>query len=289
MTMTQRGFTIIELLVVIIITSALSIITVTMGIDYMKQAANLTAKSNFFIERLNTSDYLRQNIGMSTGLVNQNTIADVNTLVPDPSDATNQHWKMLHAIPGRFGEASSTTPILYYTQNAYRTDNTPLLNGDLPYQNEFIIYHHGPSGELRVRSLAAPGAGVDNRTKTTCTTETAGCTRDRVLITGVEYVEIRYFSRSGAKLDLRGSCSPSLYGCGTTTYCDPLFPTTGNDSICNGPPTCEQAAPYTGCNGLDLGQVEVVQFKVRVKKTVESDKNHPIYNSTIIRIALRNA
>jgi prepilin-type N-terminal cleavage/methylation domain-containing protein len=265
----EQGFSLVEMLIVVIMTTVLSMIIFAMGYQYLKQAASLTAKSNFYIDRLNVSDYLRQNIGLSTGLLNQNSLQDNHTLVPDPGDATGTHWKILRTIPGTLGNTTDVTPILYYSQDALRADGTAIMNGTTAYQNEFIIYHDGPSSELRVRSLANPDA-TGNTTVTTCTPGITGCKADRVLLSGVKSVEMRYFSRSGEDIDYRSSCDPDVYACGL-------------------PPVCEQTPPYTGCNGLDFSQVEVVQFKLKVAKPIESDINHSIYNSTIIRIALRNA
>lgn len=259
------------MIIVIVMTTVISMIIFAMGYQYLKQAASLNARSNFYIDRLNVADYLRQNIGLSTGLINQNSLADNNTIIPDPADGTNTHWKPIHAIPGSFGTTSDTTPIVYYSQDALASDGTAIMNGTTAYQNEFIMYHDGPSSELRIRALANPLA-VGNVTQTTCTTAVSGCPKDKVLLTGVQTVEMRYFSRSGEDIDFRSSCDPDVYYCAGTT-----------------PAACEQTEPYTGCNGLDFSQVEVAQFKLKVRKVIESDANHSIYNSTIIRIALRNA
>lgn len=269
--MRQDGFTLLEMMIVVIMTSILSVIIFAMGFQYIKQAANLSARTNFYADRLNVSDYLRQNVGLSTGLLNQNSLADSNVLVADPDDGTGTHWKSLHAIPGSFGSSGAITPIVYFSQDALRSDGTPIMNGATAYQNEFIIYHDGPSSELRIRALANPLAS-DNTTRTTCSTTTATCHKDKVLLTGVQTVEMRYFSRSGDDIDFRSSCDPDIFACASNT-----------------PPGCEQVAPYTGCNGLDFSQVEVAQFKLKVKKVIESDANRSIYNSTIIRVALRNA
>lgn len=267
----QRGFTLVEMLIVVIMTSILSMVIFGMGYQYLKQAASLNARTNFYGDRLNAADFLRQNVGMSTGLLNQNSLGDSNVLVPDPDDATGTLWLSIHAIPGTFGSASATTPVVYYSQHALNASGQRIMNGTEPYQNEYILYHHGPSSELRVRTLANPSA-AGNTAVTTCTTAVSGCPKDRVLLTGVKTVEMRYFSRAGEDIDFRSSCDPDLYYCAGTT-----------------PPACEQVPPYTGCNGLDFAQAEVAQFKIRVEKPIESDRNHSIYNSTIIRIALRNA
>lgn len=267
----EQGFTLIEMIIVVIMTSVLSMIIFGMGYQYIKQAASLNARTNFYGDRLNVSDYLRQNVGLSTGLLNQNSLADSNTLVADPEDVTGTRWRPIHAIPGPLGNPSIITPIIYYSQDALNASQQPIMNGTEAYQNEFVIYHDGPTSELRVRALAnstAPG----NVTKTTCTTSSPGCAKDKVLLTGVQTVEMRYFSRSGEDIDFRSSCDPDVYYCAGTT-----------------PSSCLQTPPYTGCNGLDFSQVEVAQFKLKVKKAIESDANYSIYNSTIIRIALRNA
>lgn len=267
----EKGFTLVEMIIVVIMTSLLSMIIFGMGYQYIKQAANLNARTNFYGDRLNVSDYLRQNVGLSTGLLNQNSLADNNTLVTDPNDVSGTRWVPIHAIPSPLGNPGVITPIIYYSQDALDSSRQPIMNGTESYQNEFIIYHDGPTSQLRVRTLAntaAPG----NVAKTTCTTSSPGCAKDKVLLTGVQTVEMRYFSRAGEDIDFRSSCDPDAYYCAGTT-----------------PDSCLQTPPYTGCNGLDFSQVEVAQFKLKVKKAIESDANYSIYNSTIIRIALRNA
>lgn len=267
----QKGFTVVEMLIAVIMTTILSLIIFGIGYQYLKQAASLNARTNFYGDRLSAADYLRQNVGMSTGLINQNSLPDSNVLVPDPADGTGTKWRLIHAIPGPFGNSADITPIVYYSQNAYDSSGQAIMNGTEAYQNEYILYHHGPSSELRVRTLANTSA-TGNVAQTTCTTATSGCPKDRVILTGVKTVEMRYFSRAGEDIDYRSSCDPDLYYCAGTT-----------------PPACEQTPPYTGCNGLDFAQTEVAQFKIRVEKPIESDVNNSIYNSTIIRIALRNA
>lgn len=267
----ENGFSLVEMIIVVVMTTVLSMIIFAMGYQYLKQAASLGARTNFYHERLNVADYLRQNIGLSTGLLNQNSIDDPNRLIPDPSDATNTRWKLIHSIPGPYGTTADITPIVYYSQDALDSAGAPIMNGETPYQNEFVMYHDGPTSELRIRSLAHPSA-TGNVTKTTCTTATPSCPKDKVLLTGVQTVEMRYFSRSGEDIDFRSSCDPDVYNCAGTV-----------------PAACEQTEPYTGCNGLDFSQVEVAQFKLKVSKPIESDVNYSIHNSTIIRIALRNA
>lgn len=267
----QKGFTLVEMIIVIVMTTILSMIIFAMGYQYLKQAASLNARTNYYADRLNVADYLRQNVGLSTGLLNQNSLPDSNAIIADASDPTNTHWRLIHAIPAPLGTPTTITPIIYYSQDALDSNRQAIMNGADPYQNEFILYHDGPSSELRVRSLANPSA-TGNTTKTTCTTAAPGCAKDKVLLTGVQTIEMHYFSRSGENIDFRSSCDPDAYYCAGTT-----------------PESCLQTEPYTGCNGLDFSQVEVAQFKIKVKKAIESDVNHSIYNTTIIRIALRNA
>ena len=242
----QQGFSLVEMIIVIVMTTVLSMVIFGIGYQYLKQAASLEARSNFFQERLTVSDYLRQNLGLSTGLLNQNSLPDPGALKPDPADPSNTYWESIHAIPGELGNTTDITPIVYFSQDALDSSGNAIMNGSAAYQNEFVIYHDGPTSELLVRSLANPDA-TGNRTKTSCAVQTATCPKDRVLLSGVQTVEMRYFSRSGEDIDFRSSCDPDIYSCGL-------------------PPSCLQTEPYTGCNGLDFAQVEVAQFKIKVKK-----------------------
>lgn len=267
----QGGYTVVEMLIVVVLTSTMSIIIFGFGYDFLKNAASLQARTNFFGDRLTVSDWLRQNLGYSTGLVNQNTILDPNALVPDPNNPDDDTWRPLRAVPGVFGNSSDVTPIIYFTKDAINTSGSAINNNLVTYQNDFIIYHHGPTSELRVRHLKNVSA-TGNILVTTCTITTAGCPKDRVLLTGVKTVEMKYYSRSGDEIDYRSSCDPEVFYCAG-----------------NSPYGCEQIPPYLGCNGLDFAQVEVVQFKIKVQRKIESDQNKTINNSTIVRIALRNA
>ncbi len=251
----QKGYSLVEMVIVLILTGIVSTIIFSVAYQYLKSAAQLEAKTNFFSERITLADFLRQNLGYSTGLVNQNGLVDPAPLVVEPSDTTGHHWLMLHAIPGIKAATPSqpVVPIIYYTMDAQDAARNEITNGAQKYQNEYIMYLDGPTSELRVRTLANPDA-AGNREKSTCTVATAACPKDKVLLTGVESVEMKYFSRAGETIDF-------------TNATDPI---TGE---------------YIG---LDFENVEVAEFHVKVKKRIESDKNKFQYNTTLVRIAIRN-
>lgn len=252
----QAGYSLVEMIVVLVMTGIIATIIFAVSYQYLKNAASLESRSNFFSERITLSDFIRQNIGYSTGLQNQNGVADDAPLIVEPSDTTGKHWVILHAIPGvkKTSEAQPVVPLIYYTMDALDRNRKIIANDSQAYQNDYVMYLYGaPPSELRVRTLASPDA-PDNIAKTSCLNQTPTCSKDKVLLTGVESVTMKYFSRAGETIDF-------------TNATDPI---TGE---------------YMG---LDFENVEVAEFHVKVKKPIESDKNHFMYNTTVVRIAIRN-
>jgi Tfp pilus assembly protein FimT len=55
----QRGVTIVELLVVMIISSFMVIVVTAFGLNYWGQSVNLEGSQETFVSRLNSGDYIR--------------------------------------------------------------------------------------------------------------------------------------------------------------------------------------------------------------------------------------
>src|SRR3954469_18769662 len=77
----EDGFTISELLIVIILTGLFTMIIMIFSFDLWHTAAIQEANLDTLLSRFNASDTLREEIGTSSGLIIQNSIADANTLV----------------------------------------------------------------------------------------------------------------------------------------------------------------------------------------------------------------
>ncbi len=259
----QRGFTLPELIIVMVLTLLFSGLLFQFAMGYARYGSVVQSDSIAFVERLNASDYLRENLGLSSGLISQNSIVDTHPNVPDGS--IPNHWRVLHAVKANFGNTSSPTPLIYFKKPSITTSGNMTYNGVLPYEDEFVIYHDGATKQLRVRTLANP-AVASNRLTTSCPpgSVTATCPVDKVLISDIVSVSLRYFSRSGNDISF-----------------------TSIDSLGTSP--CTAPGPtYTGCAGADFPSVEVVELTLNLSKKPIGTNVNSTQSATIIRVALRN-
>ena len=252
----SEGFTIVELLIVISVSGILIGLVLAFTINYSRFAASLQTISDSFVNRLNLSDYFREKLGASTGLISQNSIADDNVLNPDTTITPQKFWANLHAIPGNIsvGANGTTTPVFYFKRYSQNASGGYIYNGTNPYEDEYVIYLNGSDKSLYVRSLANQSA-TGNKLKTTCppSLATVNCPADAKINDNVSSVDVRYFSRSGTLIDWQ-----SIYDINTGTYAGPDFPT-----------------------------VEVVELKVN--STIDAKyQSNTLNPSTLIRVAIRN-
>jgi hypothetical protein len=253
----ERGFTVPEVFMSLILTALLSGLIFMFTINYWRFGYMLEADLDTFVSRLNAGDYLRENIGPSSGLINQNGLPDVNTNNPDPSIPSNLYWQPLNAVPGSFpvGNNGTTTPLLYFKKPSMNSAGDIIMNGQQPFEDEYILYMDGGNKQLRVRTLANPNA-TGNRLRTSCPSNvaTGTCPADRIIMEDLASVELRYFSRSANLIDFTSSTDPETG----------LF------------------------NGPDFPVAEVVEFTLNVEKRPIFQKENVTKSSTIIRVALRN-
>jgi type II secretory pathway pseudopilin PulG len=258
MTDRQSGYTITELLVVIILTSLFTLIITTFMFDLWRTSATQEANIDTLLTRFNASDGLREQIGTSTGLIIQNGIADAHTMVPDPSIAGNSYWLPIHAVPQtvNVGAAGTYTPLMYFKRYSFNTSGQYIFNGSQPYEDEFVLYLDGSSKALMQRTIANPSATGD-KLKSTCPPSQAAptCPADKTLATDLKSVSTRYFSRTGNLLDHNSIVDPT-----TGEYIGPDFPA-----------------------------VEVLEVTLNLSKKPAFSGTTATQNSTIIRIALRNS
>jgi type II secretory pathway pseudopilin PulG len=254
----SRGFTITELLVVIILTTLLTLIVMVFAFDLWRTSAIQESQNDTLLSRYNAGDSLREQIGASAGLIIQNSIPDSNTLAPDTSIAGNTYWQPIHAIPGttNIPASGNYSPLMYFRR--YSTDNSKayIMNGTSPYEDEFILYLDGSQKALMQRTLVNPSA-VNDKLKTTCPPDiaTGSCPADKVIASDLSSVATRYFSRTGNLIDWT-----SITDTDTGEYIGPDFPA-----------------------------VEVVEFTLNYSKKPAFSSTNPTQSSTIIRIALRNS
>lgn len=250
----QRGFTIPELLIVMIAGTLMFGLIFNFLWEYWRFGEKAQTDFEVFAKRLDAGDYIRETVGTSSGLITQNGIADANTNVVD-SIAGPSYWQTIHPVPNTLTTNGTDQPLLYFKRYSQAADKTYILNGSLPYEDEFIMYL-SDNGQVRVRALANPAA-TGNNLQTSCPPSIASssCPADRVIIGDVQSVERRYFSRSGNLLDY------------TPVY----------DTVLG-------AYVY----GPDYPAVEVLEFTIAVQKRAFTENTNSTINETIIRIALRN-
>lgn len=252
----EKGFTIPELLSVLIVTGIFVGLIMTFAFQYWRYGSLLEADMDTLVTRLNASDTLRDQLSASSGLIIQNSIPDDYPLNPDPADATGKYWEPIHAIPQTITVGGTgTTPLLYYTRFSFDSSNQIIMNGLQPYEDEFVLYLHNPTKELRLRRIINPAAS-SNRLQTTCPPEsaTSTCPADKTIASDLTAATTRYFSRTGNTID-----HTSVYDSDTNSYIGPDYPV-----------------------------VEVVEIKLNLAQKPFLQKSDATQNSTIIRVALRN-
>jgi hypothetical protein len=253
----QRGISLPELIVTIVMIGMMTGIITGYTISYWRYGYSLQADLDTLGTRLNAGDFLRNQLAPSTGMIIQNSLPDDNVLNVDPADGTGQHWIPLHAIPGNIPmpAAGATTTLVAFQRISFDTNDDYIMNGEQPYEDEFVLYLDGTTKSLRQRSLANPSA-TDNKLKTSCPPAIASstCPADKIIATDLASIDMRYFSRSGVPIDY-------------TSIIDDI---TGN---------------YIG---PDFPVVEVIEFNLNLSKKPLLQTSNSISNSTIIRIALRN-
>ena len=253
----QDGFTIVELISMMIVTGIFAGLILFFGVSYWRYSALLEADLDSLVTRLNAGDKLREFVGTSSGLIIQNSIADSHTLNPDPMIVSGLYWNPIHAIPGNkvIGATNTTMPLLYFRRFSVNSSKALIMNGLQPYEDEYVLYLNGTTKELLLRSLSNTSA-TGNSLKTSCppTLATTLCPADKVVAGDIASIDMRYFSRTGNAIDW------------TSSY-DALIPS---------------------YNGPDFTSVEVVEFGLNITKKPLFQTATATNNSTIVRIALRN-
>ncbi|HET6925042.1 MAG TPA: type II secretion system protein [Candidatus Saccharimonadales bacterium] len=251
----QGGFTIPELIIMMIVTTFLTLLVITFALNFWSSSATLQNDSDALTTRLNTGDLLREQLNAASNLINQNSIQDPNAGDADPT-AGPAYWLLLHAVPQTVSmPTSGITPVFYFQAPSVDAARNFIMNGSQPYQDEFVLYMNGANKELLLRTLVNPAATGD-RLKTSCppALATASCPADKVMGVDVSSVALRYFSRSGNTIDY-------------TSVVDPVY----GDYI-----------------GPDFEAVEVVELTVNVHKKSIIHGGNDTSSEVIVRVALRN-
>lgn len=254
----QSGITITELLIVTIMTGFLVTLIATFTIGYWRFGLLEQADLDTLDTRLNAGDILRESIGTSSGLITQNSIADTHASPADLNDLSGTHWQLIHAVPGTIsvGANGTQTPVAYYRRPSQNASGAYIMNGTQPYEDEFVLYLNGTTKSLMMRTLANPNASGD-KLLTSCppSVATPSCPADRTIASGLISVAARYFSRTGNLIDYTSITDPN-----TGSYMGP-----------------------------DFTAVEVVEFTLNISVKPNLQQTNATTNSTVIRVALRNA
>ncbi|CAN5710079.1 hypothetical protein BH23PAT2_BH23PAT2_02940 [soil metagenome] len=250
----NSGFTITELLIVIVATGIMSGAILTFTFQYWRYTYALQADLETLTTRLNAGDSLRRLIGSSTGFIIQTSLPDDSPLNPDPGNPV--FWEEKHAIPITHASTTGeTTPIAYFKRMSFDASRDIIFNGEEPFEDEYVLYINGDDRTLYLRSIANPGA-PDNALQTSCEPASASpsCPADRIIAENVASVAMRYFSRTGNSIDY----------------------TSITDDI-----TGEFIGP-------DFPAVEVAELTISITDKPLYQKNESTQVSTVIRVALRN-
>ncbi|MDB5170528.1 MAG: hypothetical protein JWO35_222 [Candidatus Saccharibacteria bacterium] len=252
-----RGVTIVELLVVMIVSSLIMGVVTSFGLDYWASSATLEADQETLVSRLNSGDYLRNAFNSTSGLITQNDIADLHTGSPDSAKTNGQYWLPIHAVPStiQIGAKGTITPIIYFNRPSIDTSKNFIMNGTQPYEDDVILYMNGTTKQLLARTIANSSA-ANNRAKTSCPAAlaTTNCPADIVIAEDVSGAVTRYFSRSGNTIDYTSIVDPS-----TGAFIGPDFPS-----------------------------VEVIELKVNLFRKGKLSRSADSSNQTVVRVALRN-
>ncbi len=253
----EAGFTIPELLSVLAVTVIFTGLIMSFAISFWRSTAVLQTDNETYVSRLSAGDIIRDTLNESAGLIIQNSIADNNTLAPDPLITNNKYWNPVHAVPGNItnGASGSYTPVIYFRRPSVDASKNVILNGLVPYEDEYVLYLNGTNHQLLMRILINSAASGNGR-RTTCPNSNSSnaCPADRIVAENIDSVDTRYFSRSGNLINYQAVVDPT-----TGAYIGPDFPS-----------------------------VEVLELNLHTYKRSTIKGGNDTTSQTVIRVALRN-
>lgn len=253
----QQGFTLVELVVYMTLAVMFTILVFSFMFDFWGSAATLENDSETFVTRQDAGDSLRDRLNSAAHLISQNSIADTNREVNEPTDTTGTYWEIIHAQPKTITmpASGSYASVIYYEAPSIDSSKNYIMNGNQPYDDEFVLYLNGSTKQLLLRTLVNPSASGD-RLKTSCpaSAATSSCPADTIIASDITAVDTRYFSRSGNTIDY-------------TSVTDPV----------SGLPV-----------GPDFPSVEVVELTLHLGRNSTVNGSQSTANETIVRVALRN-
>lgn len=263
----EQGFTLVEMMTVSVVTGVLVAMIFAFTVTYLQNASLSQSDNIAFVDRMNVSDYLRENIGISSGLMGQPRIPDAHVPAGLQDAYDSSYWREIYPVKDAQinANAADINPVLYFRQFAHNTSGDMVANGSEKYHDNYVLYLQR-DGKLRVRAIANPDV-PDNKLKSTCPDDqvSATCPADKTLMEDVDWIKPRYFSRSGVIVDH------------TSIDAD-------NVSPCTSPPP-----DYANCAGGEFPIAEVMELTIHISKRPDALHKNATQSSTIVRVALRNA
>lgn len=182
----QAGFTIVELITVIVVLVIVSAAVVTFSVNNTITAARVSTRADLLTNAQIGLDRMANDIRLSSKADDNNRWADNNS---PTSPSNNYGW-----------QSTGTTLIL--ATSAQTSNGTILFDDKADYittKNNYIYYLSG--GTLYKRILAAPVSG--NSAVTTCppSQATTSCPADKVVLTNVNSLSIQYFDNLNQQVD----------------------------------------------------------------------------------------
>lgn len=177
----NRGITLIELVVVTVVISTLGLILMNFMIDKLVQNARLNAEADLQLQAKLTLDTVNSEIKHSTGADDTNRWEDENAPVAgDPFSWTGDDTTLILARVAQDADGN----ILFQHPNSYTT-----------YKDNIIYFRE--NNTLYKRILAADAA--DNAAVTTCPEDQASssCPADPVMAENVDTFTVTYFDNEG--------------------------------------------------------------------------------------------
>lgn len=180
MKINDRGFTIIELLMVLVVAGGMVAILFTITFDYYVATVKAEVTTQMSLESQALLTQLTEDIRLADAIVDSNTISDSNNpggwMTNDPSNI----------IIVQSPATETDKDIIYDTSTGY------------PFSNEYVYFL---SGNSMYKRILANSAAAGNSAVTTCpeTTASPSCPRDKLFSNKITNLTFTFFDINDAQ------------------------------------------------------------------------------------------